>query len=175
MGRTMTAGNSAKVLIALLAAALTPQRSAAQTVTQQAERDQLAIVAGRDPTMAAAMAKARTTLPDFLALSAAPKPNTETYAVKVAVHQGDDAEYFWITPFTNVNGVFSGTINNTPRMVKTVKLGETITFRQSDIVDWMYIDGGKMKGNYTACALLRSAPKSEVDEFKKRFGLDCGL
>ena len=36
-------------------------------------------------------------------------------------------------------------------------------------------DCGEMKGNYTACALLKSASKREVDEFKKRFGLDCDL
>ena len=121
------------------------------------------------------MQKARATLPGFLALSAAPKPNTQDYAVKVAIHDGKDAEYFWITPFNNKDGAFSGDVNNTPRMVHTVKLGQTIKFGQSDIVDWMYFDGDKMKGNYTACALLKSAPRSEVEEFKKRFGLDCDL
>jgi hypothetical protein len=30
-----------------------------------------------------------------------------------------------------------------------------------------------MKGNYTACALLKSAPPSEAEEFKKHFGLNC--
>jgi hypothetical protein len=32
-----------------------------------------------------------------------------------------------------------------------------------------------MKGNYTACALLKSAPKREAEEFKKTFGLNCDL
>jgi uncharacterized protein YegJ (DUF2314 family) len=97
------------------------------------------------------------------------------FAVKAAVPvSAGDAEYFWITPFTNQNGQFSGAINNTPRMAKTVKLGQTISFSQADIVDWMYMDGHAMKGNYTACALLRSASKREVEEFEERFGLDCG-
>jgi uncharacterized protein YegJ (DUF2314 family) len=119
------------------------------------------------------MGKARKTLPDFLELAAAPKPGMEGFAVKVAIREGDDAEYFWITPFTDKDGAFSGAINNTPRSVRSVKLGQTITFGQSEIVDWMYMDGNAMKGNYTACALLKSAPKQQQDEFKKRFGLDC--
>jgi uncharacterized protein YegJ (DUF2314 family) len=147
--------------------------AAAQTITQKAERDELAIVAKSDPIMARAMSEARQTLPDFLDVAAAPKPGLEGFAVKVAIREGDNAEYFWITPFTAKGGEFSGAINNTPREVHSVKLGQTITFNRSEIVDWMYLDGGKMKGNYTACALLKSASKQEAEEFKKRFGLDC--
>jgi uncharacterized protein YegJ (DUF2314 family) len=60
-------------------------------------------------------------------------------------------------------------------VVHSVKMGQTISFGQNEIVDWMYLDGGKMKGNYTACALLKSASRSEVEEFKRRFGLNCDL
>jgi uncharacterized protein YegJ (DUF2314 family) len=169
----MTSTGYAMLLGAAVAAGLNPQPTSAQTITQKAERDELAIVAKSDPVMAAAMGKARKTLPDFLELAAAPKPGMEGFAVKVAIREGDDAEYFWITPFTDKDGAFSGAINNTPRSVRSVKLGQTITFGQSEIVDWMYMDGNAMKGNYTACALLKSAPKQQQDEFKKRFGLDC--
>ena len=70
-------------------------------------------------------------------------------------------------------GRLSGRINNTPEMVHTVRMGQLITFGRDEIVDWMYMDGGRMKGNYTACALLKSAPKNEAEEFKERFGLTC--
>jgi uncharacterized protein YegJ (DUF2314 family) len=156
-----------------LALAVAP--AAAQSITQKAERDELAIVAKSDPAMAAAMQKARQTLPSFLDTAAAPKPGMEGFAVKVAVREGDNAEYFWITPFTSKDGQFSGAINNTPRSVHSVQRGQTITFSQAEIVDWMYIDSAKMKGNYTACALLKSASKREADEFKNRFGLDCNF
>jgi uncharacterized protein YegJ (DUF2314 family) len=162
----------AAIFVALITV-LAGAPAAAQSITQKAERDELAIVAKSDPVMAAAMQKARQTLPDFLNTVATPKPGMEGFAVKVAVREGDTAEYFWIAPFTNNNGAFSGAINNTPRSVRSVKLGQTITFSQAEIVDWMYMDGDKMKGNYTACALLKSASKQEADEFKTRFGLDC--
>jgi uncharacterized protein YegJ (DUF2314 family) len=154
-------------------ASLVASQLAAQTVLEKAARDETATVADTDPVMAAAMRKAQATLAEFLKLSAAPRSGTDAFSVKVAVREGERAEYFWITPFTDRGEKLSGEINNTPRIVHSVKLGQTITFARSDIVDWMYIENGKMKGNYTACALLKSAPASEADEFKKHFGLDC--
>lgn len=173
--RIMNAAGCAMMLGVALAVGLGSRAAHAQTITQKAEYDELAIVAKSDAVMAGAMAKARQTLPDFLSTAAAAKPGMEGFAVKVAVREGETAEYFWITPFTAKDGTFSGEINNRPRSVHSVKLGQTITFDQSEIVDWMYMDGGKMKGNYTACALLKSASQQEAEEFKKRFGLDCDL
>jgi uncharacterized protein YegJ (DUF2314 family) len=112
---------------------------------EKAARDETATVADTDPAMAAAMHKAQSTLADFLKVAAAPKPGTQGFSLKVAVREGERVEYFWITPFTN-NGIrFSGEINNTPRVVHSVKLGQTITFAQSDIVDWLYIENGMMR------------------------------
>lgn len=171
--RIMTSTGYAMLLSAAMAAGLTARLADAESPTKKAERDELAFVAKSDPVMAKAMSKARATLPDFLSTAAAPKAGMDGFAVKVAIRDGEQAEYFWITPFTTKDGAFSGEINNTPRLVHSVKLGQTITFDKSEIVDWMYLDGDKMKGNYTACALLKSASKREVEEFKKRFGLDC--
>lgn len=165
---------SGLMLGGVLAAGLfAPVAARSQTILQKAERDEIAIVADDDPTMAAAMRKARATLGDFLTIAAAPKPGMDYFAVKVAVYDGDQNEYFWIDPFKNDNGRFSGRINNKPELVHTVKMGQLIAFGRDEIVDWMYMDGGEMKGNYTACALLKSAPKNEAEEFKERFGLTC--
>lgn len=96
--RSVTSTGYAMLLSAAAAAGLSPKPAAAQSTTQKAERDELAFVAETDPVMAAAMAKAHNALPDFLTLSAAPKPGTEGFAAKVAIREGDNAEYFWITP-----------------------------------------------------------------------------
>jgi len=140
---------------------LTIKPLSAQTITQKAERDEVAIVAKNDPVMAATMRKARETLPDSLAIAAAPKPGMTNFAVKGAIHQGNDTEYFW-NPFNNDNEWFSGRINNEPDLIRSVKLGQTIAFERSEIVDWIYQDDGKMKGNHTACACSdqRLRPKS---------------
>jgi uncharacterized protein YegJ (DUF2314 family) len=162
-------------ILFLVLASLLASELAAQTIMEKAKRDETVDVAKTDPVMAAAMRKAQAKLPDFLAIAAAPKPGMKGFAVKVAIRDGGDPEYFWIAPFNNSGGQFSGEINNTPRVVHSVKEGQTITFAQSDIVDWLYIENGMMKGNYTACALIKSAPKREAEEFKKTFGLNCDL
>ena len=95
----------------------------------RAKRDGIAYVEKNDAEMAAAMRKARESLPEFLELAQAPRPTMRGFAVKVAVSETDHTEFFWITPFEQRNNQFTGQINNTPRLVKKVKLGQTIEFR----------------------------------------------
>ena len=174
-GRLTLVARSRFLMAATAAAGLAIGPAAAQTVTEKAERDEIATVAKSDPVMAAAMHKAQAELPGFLALSVAPQPGMKGFAVKVAIREGEEAEHLWIAPFSASGRQFSGAINNEPRAVLSVKLGQTIAFDQSEIVDWMYLDNGAMKGNYTACALLKSASRREADLFKRKFGLACDL
>ncbi len=85
------------------------------------------------------------------------------------------AKYFWIVPFKSKGDAFTGTLDNAPRLVRNVKMGQAFEFTRGEIVDWMYLDNGAMKGNYTACALMKKATQKDRDAFKKRFGLDCDL
>ena len=100
--------------------------------------------------------------------------DTLHFAVKVGIPAGDDSsEFFWISPFEPRGGKYTGRINNTPRMVKTVKLGQTIEFSEDEIVDWLYTEDGKMRGNFTACAMLKHEPPDQVEAVKREFGLSC--
>ena len=116
------------------------------------------------------MRKAQSTLADFLKVAAAPKPGTLGFSLKVAVREGERVEYFWITPFTNNSSQFSGEINNTPRVVHSVKLGQTITFAQSDIVDWLYIENGMMRANYMPARSSNRRRKTKRKSSKKPSG-----
>src|SRR5262249_59938191 len=137
------------ILGAAAAVGLTVPKSS-HSLLDKAERDELAIVAQDDPLMASAMRKARATLPGFLALAASPRPTMFGFAVKVALRQGAEAEYFWIHPFDHAAGKFSGRLNNTPRVVRGAKLGDKIAFTAREIVDWMYMEGETTRGNFTA-------------------------
>jgi uncharacterized protein YegJ (DUF2314 family) len=68
----------------------------------------------------------------------------------------------------------SGRLGNTPRMVRGYELGQTIRFRRSDMVDWMYVERGAIRGNFTACALLTQEPAAERADYMRRTGLVCG-
>jgi uncharacterized protein YegJ (DUF2314 family) len=152
---------------------LAGQDTRAETLLERAERDGIAYVAKDDAEMAAAMRKAREGLGGFLKLARSPRPTMRGFAVKVAITEGDEIEFFWIAPFTQRKTEFSGEINNEPQLVKNVKLGQTITFKEDEIVDWLYQERGLMRGNFTACVLLKREPPEEAEEFRKELGLRC--
>ncbi|HEY1542695.1 MAG TPA: DUF2314 domain-containing protein [Xanthobacteraceae bacterium] len=148
----------------------------AQTLQEKLDRDQTLWVPNGDPDMATAMQKARSTLPDFLALVAAPRQSTSLFAVKVGIRADDrHVEYFWIGPFTHTDSRFSGKIDNEPELAKNVKLGDTVTFGEDQIVDWLYLENGRMKGNYTACVLFRREPREQAEAAIAKYGMDCKL
>jgi uncharacterized protein YegJ (DUF2314 family) len=151
------------------------KRSAATAnpVEQKARKDQVFTVKQGDPDMAAARTRARNTLPEFLKLAKAPRSSMRNLAVKVRVQDGSEVEYFWVAPFRQNGDTITGNINNTPRLVKNVRNKQEITFHVNEVSDWMYVEHGRMKGNYSACVLLQSEPKEQADAFKKKFGLTC--
>jgi uncharacterized protein YegJ (DUF2314 family) len=162
-------------LILALILALCATSSAAQTISDKARRDEVVKVPQDDPDMAAAMRSARATLPNFLALARAPGPSMTGFSAKVAVSDGSLTEYFWVVQLESKNGQYSGRVNNRPRTVHNVTLGQVITFPESDIVDWTYLDGKKMKGGYTTCTIVKREPSAEASAFAKQYGLDCGF
>ena len=145
----------------------------AESVLHRAQRDGIVLVPPDDPAMEAAFAKARATLPSFLALARAPRPGITSMAVKVGVDDGEETEYFWITNFVERDGRINGRIGNIPRLVKRVSKGDEINVATKEVVDWLYRENGKMFGNFTGCVLLRGDPPADVEKFKLYYGLDC--
>lgn len=96
----------------------------------------------------------------------------EGFAVKIAMLADNGAEFFRIHPFVHVDERFIGQVNNTPCSAMDLKMGDTVSFVRNEIVDWTYMDAGQMKGNYSARAILKSAPPQDRNAFKRRFGLD---
>jgi len=158
------------ILRAARAAAMQPYFD--QSVVQKAERDELVHLALNDALMAAATQSARDSLPGFLALAKRPAPEMTGFAIKIALLGAGGPEFFWIHPFAHVGARFIGQIGNIPRMVAGLKMGDTIAFPRHDIVDSMYMDAGRMRGNYSARAILRAALPQDRRAFKRRFGLD---
>ena len=148
-------------------------RYASGTLMDKARRDDVAWVEKDDPDMATARRKARETLPEFLALARAPRPTATKLAVKIAIPAGDSQEYFWLAPFERRGDKYAGHINNTPRAAKQVRLGQVVEFSEAEIVDWLYMESGKMHGNFTACALLKREPADQIEAARKQFGLSC--
>jgi len=166
----MRPGWSLILFAVLLAAGLA---APAQTITERARRDQIVLVPDDDPDMSTAFVKARATLAEFLALARAPRPGMSMFSVKVPLQEGDTVEYFWVNGFAGEDGHFTGSIDNAPRLLKQVRDGQAVTFSEREIVDWMYLEDGRMFGNFTGCALLKREDPTEAETFKSQFGLHC--
>ncbi|TIU81204.1 MAG: DUF2314 domain-containing protein, partial [Mesorhizobium sp.] len=100
--------------------------------------DKTVMVAPDDAEMAAAIAKARSSLDDFLALSDAPPPGTGRFKLKVMVVDGHATEHFWVIPFKRTATGFVGILANEPKLVRNVVFGQNIKFSKDDISDWGY-------------------------------------
>lgn len=159
--------------IGLIAAMLTGGAAIAKSVQQRMKRDGVVMVEPDDAEMEAAFRKARETLPAFLALARKPRQTTTDFAVKILISDKDQDEYFWISRFQERGGKFYGRIDNTPQLVKTVKFGQTITFEEREIVDWLYMDNGRMRGNLILCVLLKCEPPDEANAVRRHYGLTC--
>ena len=173
----MNKPQQALLFCALCCVVAAPAQSQPQprSVNEAAKRDEVIMVKDQDPAMEAAFKKARATLDQFFALQAAPPPGTDRYAVKVAIRGNGRTEYFWVADLKRDGAMYSGVLNNTPRLVTHVREGETVRFARADIYDWTYRDNPNRRtmGNFTACALLTHEPPAAAAEFKRTRGLQC--
>ena len=165
----------ARLTLAISTSVLTSLSLHAQTLVEKAERDELRHMAREEPAMRRALERARTTLDNFLKEASVPAEGTSSHALKIAVSDGKNTEYVWVTRFSSNGSTFTGHLGVGSRLVKKYKFDEKIAFDREQIVDWTYIDtkNQRMVGNFTACALLTKDPPAQAEEVKKRYGLSC--
>jgi uncharacterized protein YegJ (DUF2314 family) len=138
----------------------------------QAQRSTVIGVPNDDAEMSAAIAKARTTLPEFWKSFAAPKAGEEGFAVKVRFATGaagsGEGEHIWVNSMKKqADGGYSAKLSNQPRNIAGKNAGDTVTFKDADISDWTFMRKGKIVGNETMRPLLAKMPKAEADKLKQ--------
>jgi len=142
-------------------------------LAQTRDHNEILKVPNEDRAMAEAIAKAQSTLDDFLWVWKSQPPGTSEYRLKVRIKDGSLSEHFWVRPFSPTASGFEGVLANEPRVVKNVKGGQRITFTRADISDWGYLRDGKQVGSFTICSMFKHAPKEQVDYYQKNYGFDC--
>jgi uncharacterized protein YegJ (DUF2314 family) len=139
-----------------------------------------------DPMMLAAYAKARTGLDGFLQQWKDAK-DKDRFFVKIGIEDAGDSyaivpsnkfgtsngEFFWLAGLKQDGDRYTASINNEPVSIRNVSNGQTIAFGKNDIADWMYMEDGKMNGNFTACPALKNAPEAQRKEIIEQYGLSC--
>jgi uncharacterized protein YegJ (DUF2314 family) len=124
-------------------------------------------IPNQDREMEEAKTKARATLGHFWERLAKPGPNEDGFAIKVALPYGrNNTEHIWANDVWRKDGKISAVINNVPRDVKTVRLGQRIDVSEGQISDWTYMRADKMVGNYTMRPLLKRMPPQDAARYR---------
>jgi uncharacterized protein YegJ (DUF2314 family) len=160
------------VLATLAAAALalfTPPW-AAMTAQNPPDRSPVIDVSSANAEMAAAIGKARATLPAFWASYDAPKPSETGHSLKVRfATRKNNGEHIWMDEVKKLaDGRYSGRFANEPRDLPGKHASDPAEFAQADISDWMFMRNGKIVGGETIRVLLKSMTKADADTLRAR-------
>lgn len=129
----------------------------------------------RDPgvnldALALATTRARETLPDFLDRFAHPEPGDEAFHFKVRLRDENGEEYIWLSEMQVTDTHLKGIITNVPLVVKNVQVGDAYSCLKSEIIDWMYVAKGKMRGNFTLRATLPDMDETKARRIREKVG-----
>lgn len=122
--------------------------------------------------MDAAIAIAQASLDEFIEILE--RQDGTSFAVKAPFAEGDDGEFIWVNEITFVDGVFHGRVGNTPVVVSSISYLDPVSIAKDDVVDWMYVRDGQLKGNYTLPPLIKGMTPRQRQEVM-RFLMPCNL
>jgi len=120
-----------------------------------------------DPEMAAAIAKAQATLPQFWQVFDQRAGGESNFVLVVRITDKGRIEHFHTTDFERRDGKTMVTIKHDPKIVSSVKLGDRIEIPAADITDWNYMRDGKYVGMFTMKPRFKYMPAEVVEAFKK--------
>lgn len=77
----------------------------------------------------------------------------------------------WLSGIKYSDGIFKGTLDNTPYYLKNIALGDVVEAKVDDVSDWMIIDGSNhVTGGYTVQVLLDDMSEEDRNEFLSSTG-----
>jgi len=143
--------------------------AAQPAAAEGAPADQIMNFRESDAEMNKAKAEGIASLPDFLKHLDKPAANETDFMVKYDVDQSDGVEYVWAAVDGRSGTSLNGVLINQPEYTND-KLGDRVTIRQNDIVDWGYRKDGIMQGSFTTRVMLAHMPASEAAEYRTFLG-----
>lgn len=131
--------------------------------------DRVIDVPSDDAEMAAAINRARASLPAFWKALTAKTPGEELFALKVRIPFGEGSgEHFWLVDIERSGDQLSGIINNDPNEATHVVKGQRYVFKSEDISDWTFMRNGKIVGNETLRPLLKRLSPEDAQALRAR-------
>ena len=112
-----------------------------------------------DPRMAAAVIEAKKRLPEFVNAFSKAKDGYQ-FSVKAPFAdpgKTDESEFMWLHVCRVDFDAVHGTLLNDPQIAKSYKYDDVVRVPMELIVDWVYSDGEKSVGDFTARVLDQAA------------------
>ena len=124
-----------------------------------------------DKGMNAAMAQARKEFPTFWKAISEDRKNEEPKLVPAIVKASfrdkgkeDNGEHLWIDEVSYDGKMITGVVASEPADLKSVKLGEKVSFPLERLSDWLFVEKGAAKGAFTVNYLRKQMSAKERKE-----------
>jgi uncharacterized protein YegJ (DUF2314 family) len=121
-----------------------------------------------------AVTQARKTVGEFITALKHPAPGQQDFEVKKPFIQGNEVEHIWLSDVRFVGNRFQGRVDNQPRKIRGLKLGQLVSVNPNEISDWLYIDNGKLVGGYTVRVQYNELLPQEKQEFDRAADFKIG-
>jgi len=119
-----------------------------------------------DPRMGVAMEEARRSLRTFFDAFVAPKPNQDSFLLKVLFENDGTREHIWVADINATVFPLQGTIANEPG-IEGLSFKQRVSFHPRQISDWMFVQDGYLIGGYTTKAIRASLTLAERVKYDK--------
>lgn len=159
------------LLGALLMPALIVQGKTTNVVGQELAKSDAGSTYYQVPRDHAAMHRAvheaRRTVKKFIVALKHPTAGQTDFEVKKPFIQGNEVEHIWLSNVEFVGNRFQGRVDNQPRKIRGLKLGQLVSVNPNEITDWLYVDNGKLIGGYTVRAHYDELSPEQKQEFDR--------
>jgi uncharacterized protein YegJ (DUF2314 family) len=121
-----------------------------------------------------AVIEARKTVGKFIVALKHPAPGQQDFEVKKPFIQGNQVEHIWLSDVRFVGNRFQGQVDNQPRNIRGLKLGQLVSVNPNEISDWLYVDNGNLVGGYTVRVHYSELSPQQKQEFDREADFKIG-
>lgn len=144
--------------LCLLTISCTPPQTFTPTSTPQQNLDM---------EMESAFSDALNTLNIFIERIGTPHPTRTFVAVKTRFFPPDASpQDIWVDNITYKDGLFHGSMGDDIPSLR-LYLGDDVTVKPEDVLDWMIVEDGKLIGGYTIRLAYKRMTPQEKENFLK--------
>jgi uncharacterized protein YegJ (DUF2314 family) len=158
---------AAALLLAGCASEETPPHAVGRSVMRTPGEPNMYQVADADSQMERATRHARRTVPQFVTALQHPTPGDRDFAVKKLFVKDGQAEHIWLTDVQFIGNRFVGLVDNRPRFIAGLKVGDKVSVNPDEISDWSYVRNDQLVGGYTIRVLYAEMNPAEQTDFLK--------